>query len=123
MRIEENFFTVKPGQIDDVVCAARGRTIQISFTNGDRFQHQYRDIHDPNALLDRYASHIGRTIPEQIRFPLTVVEVSERTQGIFDFDANETRIGGTLMTGNWFINNPIGLMIGASPEQERAWFR
>jgi hypothetical protein len=122
VKIEQNFFTVNPDQIDDVVCAARGRTIQIDYANGDRFSHQYRDIHDQAALQDTYGLLIGGPIPDQIRFPLTVVEVSERTQGIFDFDASQTRIGGMQMTRSWSISNRVGVMIGASPEQEREWF-
>ena len=122
VRIVENFFTVNPDQVDDVACAARGRTIQIDYANGDRFSHQYRDIRDQNALLERYGLYIGGPIPDQIRFPLTVVEVSERTQGILDFDAHQTWIGGMRMTRSWSISNHVGVMIGATREQERVWF-
>jgi hypothetical protein len=123
VRIEENYFTVNPDQVNDVECAARGRTIRIDYANGDRFSHQYRDIRDQNALLDRYGSLVGEPIPEQVQFPLTVVEVSERTHGLFDFDAHETRLGGMRMTGGWSISNRVGVMITASPEQENEWFR
>jgi hypothetical protein len=122
VKIEQNFFTVNPDQIADVVCAARGRTIQIDYANGDRFRHQYRDIQNQSALMDRYGPLIDGPIPDQIQFPLTVVEVSERAQGMFDFDADQTRIGGVSMTRSWSVSNRVGVMIGASPEQERVWF-
>lgn len=38
VKIEHNFFTVNPDQIDDVVCVARGRTIQIDYANGIVFR-------------------------------------------------------------------------------------
>ena len=79
-RIEENFFTVARDHVADIECAAGGRTITIDYANGDRFQHQYRDIADEDVLRDRYGSQVGpRRVSGMIDFPLTVVEVSERT--------------------------------------------
>ena len=54
-----------------------------------------------------------------VQFPVTVVEVSERTNNSrLDFDPMTTRLGGNEMTGCWFIGNNIGLHMGVTPAEE-----
>ncbi len=123
-RIEENFFTVNRDHISDVECAARGRTIRIDYANGDYFQHQYRDIPDDEALRQRYGDLVGsQGVPRMIEFPVTVVEVSERTNNSrLDFDPQSTRLGGIQMRACWSIRNGVGVHVGVTPQEEAHLF-
>ena len=79
-RMEGNFFTVGRDHVADVECAARGRTIKIVYPNGDRFKHQYRDIDGEEQLRGRYDLLVEpSSVSSLIDFPVTVVEVTERT--------------------------------------------
>lgn len=123
-RIEENFFTVGRDHVVDIDCATRGRTITIDYPNGDRFRHAYRDIADEEALRDRYGDLVGhRSVKGMVEFPVTVVEVSERTSNFrLDFDPVATRFSSNKMTGCWSIGNKIGLRLGVSPAEEARLF-
>jgi hypothetical protein len=122
--IEENFFTVGRDHVGDIECAARGRTIRIDYPNGDRFRHEYRDVTNEDDLRGRYGNLVGpHSVSDMIRFPVTVVEVSERTRDYqLDFDPQTTRLGGVQMTGSWSIRNRVGVHLGVSPADEALLF-
>ena len=123
-RIEENFFTVGRDHVSDVQCAARGRTIRIDYPNGDCFQHQYRDVENEEELRGRYDRLVGpSSVSPLIEFPVTVVEVTERTANSrLEFGPTETKLAGAIMTGNWSIRNGTGIYLDVAPEQEAALF-
>jgi hypothetical protein len=123
-RIEENFFTVGRDHVVDIECAARGRTLRIDYPNGDRFRHEYRDITDEEALRERYGDLVGpRIVAGMIQFPVTVVEVSEKTNNSrLDLDPLTTQLGGVQMTGCWAIQNGVGVHVDATPEDEARLF-
>lgn len=123
-RIEENFFTVGRSHVADIECAARGRTIKISYPNGDLFQHEYREISDEEDLRNRYGDLVGsQSVAGMIQFPVTVVEVSERTSNShLDFGPRSTRLGGGQMIGCWSIGNNVGVHLGVSPTDEARLF-
>jgi hypothetical protein len=123
-RIEENFFTVGRNHVTDVECAARGRTIKISYPNGDLFRHEHRDISDEEELRDRYGALVGpQSVSAMVQFPVTVVEVSERTNNSrLEFTSRTTRLGGNQMTGCWSNRNNVGTYIEVSPAAEARLF-
>jgi hypothetical protein len=123
-RIEENFFTVGRHHVADVQCAARGRTICIDYPNGDRFMHEYRDIDDEEQLRHQYGGIVGSTnVSQMIDFPVTVVEVTERTTNSgLEFGPAVTKLGGAVLTGCWSIRNGTGIFLDIPPAQEAALF-
>jgi hypothetical protein len=123
-QIVENFFTVGRDQVSDIECAARGRTIKIEYSNGDRFLQEYRDMADEDSLRSRYGDLVGSgPVNESIEFPLTVVEVSEQTKDSrLDFDPLSTRIGGMQMSGCWSIRNGVGVHFDVPPDVEKRFF-
>jgi hypothetical protein len=121
--IEENFFTIGRDHVVDIECAARGRTIQIEYPNGDLFRHEYRDVQDEGDLRARYGDLVGPSVSDDINFPITVVEVSERTRNSqLDFDPKHTAIATNMMVGCWSIRNRVGIHLGVSPADEARLF-
>lgn len=96
----------------------------IEYNNGDRFRHQFRDLTDEDDLRSRYPDLLGsRGIPEAIRFPLTLVEISERAQDSeLDFDERKARIQRATIRGSWSINNRVGVHWGVPPDYEARLF-
>jgi hypothetical protein len=124
VRIEGNYITVGRDHVADIDCATRGRTIRITYPNGDQFSHEYRDVESEDELRARYGQLVGpQRVHEDIIFPLTVVEVSEKVASTtLEFGPTQTLVAGTVIRGCWSISNRVGVGIGVTPEEENLLF-
>lgn len=126
VRIEENFFVVGRDHVLDVECAARGRTIKISYPNGDRFAHEYWDVESEEELRHRYSDELvgPRPVATMVEFPLTVVEVTERTANSrLEFGPLGTRLGGVRLERSWAISCGVAIDLNVSPAEEAMLFQ
>ncbi len=121
--ISENFFTVGRDHVVDVECSARGKIIRISYPNADEFAMRYRDIFDEDDLRARYGEQVGtHVVSDFVDFPVTVVEVSERTRNSeLEFGPTFTRLGGVTLNRSWFIGGP-GINLSVNPLEESLYF-
>lgn len=124
LRVEENYFTVGRDHVVDVECAARGRLIQIQYPNHDQLRLRFRDVLDESHLRERYGDLVGGPVSDLVTFPLTVLEIRERTDNTYalDFGPRSTAFGTNTMTRCWSINNGVGVRVEVSPILEALLF-
>jgi hypothetical protein len=110
-QVFENFWTVPPG-VNDFECPPSGRSIRVWYGNGDELRVDFFEIGDGSAFAHRYpeASMVGSEISGE--FPMTGLEVSEKTPGSpIEFSADQTKVGNLFITGSLMVD--VGVAISA----------
>jgi hypothetical protein len=105
--IADNFW-MSLGDPTDLVCPPHGRTVKISYANGDKLGVEFKEVETPDAFEQRW----GVVAPDEIMFPLLTVEVTMNVAGTpISFGPRETKLGGTILRNNFSIRNGVGLSI------------
>jgi hypothetical protein len=110
-QVFENFWTVPPG-VNDFECPPNGRSIRVWYGNGDELRMEFLEIEDGSAFAHRYpeASMVASEISGQ--FPITCLEISEKTPGSpIEFSADQTKVGNLFITGSLMVD--VGVAISA----------
>ena len=74
--IRDNFWTVPPDDVDDLVCPPSGKEIMVSFADGNKFRIRFDEIHARAQLTKKH--YWLRRWAGEFTYPLTMVEVWER---------------------------------------------
>jgi hypothetical protein len=116
--IEQNFWKVPPA-VREVICPPHGRLVEVFYLNGDKFRAEFFNIASFNDLAARYASIKSQSWPEQIEFPLTVVELWETAAGAsIEFGPRSPRLPGYGQTNLSLIaiGGEVGIRVLATKE-------
>jgi hypothetical protein len=106
--IVANGWVVPPG-VDDLECPPRGRTLGVTYANGDRFRVEFFECAD--------AAHLAARVPmfrwaDALTYPLTVVNLWETAVGSpLEFGPTMTRLPGATSTGSFMSNCGVGIML------------
>ncbi|MFI7586974.1 hypothetical protein ACIB24_07850 [Spongisporangium articulatum] len=124
LQLDDNVWRVPPGaaRID---CLPRGRRLRVDFPGGDTFRANFLEAGDPEELM-RIVPWLrenwfvkNRGWLESVPFPLTVVEMWERTSnGRISLTKDATNLGGLAMQHNIAADGPVGLTVSQIPAEQ-----
>lgn len=104
--IEDNFWT-KRGNVADLVSPPGGKSLAVSYANGDRLSIEFGEVAD-RAMLERRFPRA----PEALDLPVTTVAVELVVPGLgLAFNTRETRIGTNTISGGLMSHCGIGLSV------------
>ena len=103
--IEDNFWTHR-GNVADLVCPPGGKSLDVSYGNGDRLKVEFTDVPDEVTLRRHHPN-----APE-VALPLTIVEVGMCLPDLgLEFDTRQTRIGTNTMQNCVIMHCGVGLSV------------
>jgi hypothetical protein len=108
--IEDNWWSVLPGDVAELEAPPNGRKITVSYPNGDEFSVEFSSVPSVEDFL-RLHPGFQPEWSDQLEFPLTIMQVYE-TIADADIELSPTRIsiGGQMqavMEGGFFANNGV----------------
>ncbi len=104
-RIDQNFWSVAPA-VREVMCPPNGRLIEVNYGNGNKFRVEFFNVSTSDALHDRYPVSSTRDWSDDVRFPVTVVELWETAAGTdIQFGPDFSTLGNGQMKNCYASNN------------------
>ena len=106
------------GKPTDLISPPNGRKLSIRYENGDQLSVEFLEITEASAFENKY----NRDLRDELEFPLTVVEINCRIGGTdLVLSPSATSIRGTVYTGCFIANNPVGLSINIGMKWRQNW--
>lgn len=105
--IEDNSW-VESGNVKDLVSPPGGKSLEVSYGNGDFLKIRFEDLPDEAALRKHFPNAAGMLLSE---LPITSVEVEMKVPGI-GLTLHAGGVNNARMTGVVAKQNYIGLQIG-----------
>ena len=105
--IEDNFW-LKRGNVSDLESPPGGKSLAVSYANGDRLSIEFVEVPDEDALRRRFPH-----APDGLNLPVTTVAVELVVPALhLALDTRATRIGTNTITGGLVSHCGVGLSVG-----------
>jgi hypothetical protein len=113
--MDENFWTVQepPANLE---CPPSGRSLVITYENGDHLAIRFGKFERPVDLLTRFPAAgripLAAVIGRELSYPLTLIEVENRIPSLgISFGARESTIASGTLSRNVSVRCAAGIVV------------